>query len=37
MSKERSQSDSNNEIPEVDSRYVPSSDDIAFYIRRVRE
>ena len=27
----------NSEILEVSSRYVPSSDDIALYIRRVRE
>ena len=37
MSDERSQSGSNSEISEVSSRFVPSSDDIARCIRRVRE
>ena len=37
MSNERSQGGSNSEVPEVSSRYVPSTDDIAMHIRRVRE
>ena len=37
MSNDRSQGGSNNEVPEVSSRYVPSPDDIAVHIRRVRE
>ena len=37
MSNDRSQGGSNSEVPEVSSRYVPSLDDIAMHIRRVRE
>ena len=37
MSGGRSQSGSSSEIPEVNSCYVPSLDDIALCIRRVRE
>ena len=37
MSNVRSQGGSNREAPEVISRYVPSRDDIAIQIKRVRE
>ena len=37
MSNEKSQGGSNSEVPEVSSRYVPSPNDIAIHIRRVRE
>ena len=37
MSGERSQDGSNTEVPEVSSRYVSSPDDIAMYIKRMRE
>ena len=37
MSNERSQGGSNSEVPEVSSHYLPSSDDIAMHIKRVRE
>ena len=37
MSNDRSQGDSNSEVPEVSSRYVPSRDNIRMHIRRVRE
>ena len=37
MSNDASQGGSNSEVPEVSSRYVPSLDDIAVHIRRVRE
>ena len=33
MSNERSQRGSNSEVPEVSSRYMPSPDDIAMYIK----
>ena len=37
MSNDASQVGSNSEVPEVSSRYVPSLDDLAIHIRRVRE
>ena len=37
MSEVRSQDGSNSETLEVSSRYVPSPDDIAMHIKRVRE
>ena len=37
MSNDASQGGSNSEVPEVSSRYVPSLDDLAVHIRRVRE
>ena len=37
MSSERSPVGSNSEVLEVNSRYVPSLDDIAMHIRQVRE
>ena len=37
MSEVRSQDGSNRETLEVSSRYVQSPDDIAMYVRRVRE
>ena len=37
MSNDRSQGGSKIKVPEVSSRYVPSLDDIAVHIRRVRE
>ena len=33
MSNDRSQGGSTSEVPEVSSRYVPSSDDIVMHIR----
>ena len=37
MSNDVSQSGSNSEVLEVNSRYVPSLDDLQVHIRRVRE
>ena len=37
MSNDKSQGGSNKEALEVSSHYVPSLDDIAMHIRRVRE
>ena len=37
MSNDVSQDGSNSEVLEVNSRYVPSLDDLAVHIRRVRE
>ena len=37
MSNDGSQGGSNSEVPKVSCRYVPSLDDIAVHIRRVRE
>ena len=37
MSNDTSQGGSNNEVPEVSSHYVPSLDELAVHIRRVRE
>ena len=37
MSNDVSQGGSNSEVPEVNSHYVPTLDDLAVHIKRVRE